>query len=351
VLSGMSRIQIDKATEEELVRFVPYLVRSATEEKSGAHAGGYYYVVSSNGSDWLMHQLYFGNFGFWIPHARALKIADWLGYRYISFYAQLFVIDGYVTRIRYEIVDEATIAGSYGDFISVQSAHGVWGKESATVVTPADDENPQFRVSGDDNSLHVTYTFDAPPEQVSRAFDINLSCFWSFRGCRTARDVAPLLWQYKDEIQEKAFARLGSDEPCPDRVLAEREKYLPDLDVLLLDIVRVPSQTSGYGRAESGKSLIGYRLRQIILASQGESHDAIKFRYNPEIRESSNITFRSANALSRVPQLGDRVLLFTGELFESCQMIRETPSALLAIQKAVPIPRRQEDEIMAKFGL
>ncbi len=208
VLSGMSRIQIDKTTEEELVRVVPYLVRSATEEKSGAHAGGYYYVVSSNGSDWLMHQLYFGNFGFWIPHARALKIAGWFGYRYISFYAQLFVIDGNVSRIRYEIVDEAAIPGSYTDFISVRSAHGVWGKESPTVVTPADDENPQFRVSGDDNSLHVTYTFDAPPEQVSRAFDINLSCFWSFRGCRTARDVAPLLWQYKNEIQEKAFARL-----------------------------------------------------------------------------------------------------------------------------------------------
>jgi hypothetical protein len=348
VLSGLSHIKIDKTTEEELVRFVPYLVRSATEEKSGAHIERHYYVVVSNESDWLMHQLYFGNFDFWIPHARALKIADWLGYRYISLHAQLLVIDGSVSRIGYKIANAYTIPNGLSDYISVRSVHGVWDREGKTVVTPADDENPQFRVSGDERSLHITYAFDAPSEQASRAFDINLSCFWSFRGCRTARDIAPLLWQYENEIQEKAFSRLGSDGPCPNRILAERVRYLPNLDVLLLDIVRVPTQTPGYGNAESGKSLVGYRLREVILGSQGASHDAIKFRYNPEIRESSNISFRSANAISRVPQLGDRVVLFTGELFESCQMIRDTPSALMAVQKAFPIPRRQEDEIMAK---
>lgn len=351
VLSGLSHTQIDKTTEAELVRLVPYLDHGATEITRDGHVERNYYVVLSNKSDSLMYRLNFSGFGYWLDRSRALKLANWFGYRYIDFSVQLLVIDGNLSRVGYVIAADYTIPAGYEDFITFRSAHGLWAQEGSTLVTPADDENPQFRVSGDEKSLRVTYTFDAPLDQTSRALDINLSCFWSFRKCRTARDIAPLLWQYKNEIQEKAFSRLGSDEPCPDRILAERVRYLPDLDVLLLDIVRVPTQGPGYGRAESGKSLIGYRLRQIILGSQGVSHDAIKFRYNPEIRESSNISFRSANAISREPQLGDRVLLFTGEQFQSCQMIRDTPSVLRAVQKAVPMPRRQEDEIMAKSRL
>lgn len=351
VLSGLSRLQIDKTTEQELVRVVPYLVRSATEEKVGAHFERYYYVVSSNKSDWLMHRIYYGDFGYWLPRARALKIADWLGYRYINFYAQLLLIDGKVSRIRYEIADGETNPGSLSDFISVRSAHGLWGRESPTVVTSADDESPQFRVSGDEKSLQVTFLFDAPPEQVSRAFDINLTCFWSFRACRTAREIAPLLWQYKNEMQEKAASRLVSGEPCPVRILAGRLRYLPDLDVLLLDVVRVPEQPSSDKRGRPSKTLIGYGLRQIIRGSQGASEEAKKFTYNPEIRASSYLNSRYANPLSREPQLGDQLLLFTGELFKSCQIIPNTPSALSLVQKAVPVPRRQEDEILDKFRL
>jgi len=348
VLSGLSYVQIDKTTEEELARSVPYLVRSAAETRSDAHVERYYYLVLSNEDEWLMRKLYFGDFGYWIPHARALEIAEWLGYRCIIFYAQVLVVDGNVSRIRYEIVDEDISPGSYSDFISVRSAHGVWDHEGPTVVTPADDESPQFRVSGDQKSLHLTYMSDAPPEQASRAFDIDLTCFWSLRGCRTARDIAPHLWQYKNEIEEKAASRLVSGEPCPDRILAGRVRYLPDLDILLLDVVRVPEQLSVDGWGRSGKSAIGYGLREIIRGSMGVSQEAKKFTYYPEIRASSNLSWRSANPLSRVPQIGDQVLLFTGAQFQSCQMVLNTPSALSAVRKAVPSPWHKEDEPAAK---
>jgi hypothetical protein len=348
VLSGLSKIQIDKTTEEDLLRLVPSLVRTVAEEKSGAQLGRYYYVVSSNGTDRLMHQLYFRDLGYRFPRSHVLEIADWLGYRYIDFYAQLLVIDGNVSRIRYEIANEYTIPNGLSDYISVRSVHGVWDREAKTVVTPAEDENPQFRVSGDERSLDVTYTFDATPEEVSHAFNINLSCFWSFIGCRTARDIAPHLWQYKDEIQEKAFSRLGSNEPCPNRVLADRVKYLPDLDVLLLDVVSVSKEASGEAGKKSGISMFGYQLREIVRGSQGDSASAKKFRYYPEIRASSNLRSLSANPLSRAPQIRDRDLLFTGVLFESCQIIPEIPSTLAVVQKAVPIPRRQEDENLGK---
>jgi hypothetical protein len=346
VLSGMSRIQIDKTTEKELVRLVPDLVRGTTTEKNGAHIERYYDLVLSNESDLLMHQMYFGSFGYWIPHERAIKIADWVGYRYINFYAQLLVIDGNVSRIRYEIADHPTIPGGLSNFISVRSAHGVWGQETPTVVTAVDDESPQFRVSGDEKSLHVTYMFDASPELASRAFDINLACFWSFRGCRAARDIAPLLWQYKNEMEGKSASRLVSGEPCPDRILAGRARYLPDLDVLLLDVAKVPKQLSVDEWGRSGKTPIGYGLREIIRGSMGASQEAKKIRYYPEIRASSNLSWQSENPLSRVPQLGDQVLLFSGALFQSCQMVSNIPSALSAIQKAVPVPRRREDEIL-----
>jgi hypothetical protein len=351
VLSGLSRIQIDKTTEEELVRLIPNLVRSTTEIRSGTQVERWYYEVSSNQSDWLMHKLYFGNFGSWFAPGRALKMADWLGYRRMSFYAQLLVIDGKVSQTRYEITDEYSIPAGLGDFISVRSAHGLWDQGGSTVETASDDESPQFRVSGDERSLQVTYMFDAPPEQASRAFDIDLSCFWRFRACRTARDIAPHLLKYKNEMQEKAAARLVSGEPCPVRILTGRVRYLPDLDVFLLDVVRVPKQPTDDGGGKSGNSLIGYGLRQIIRGSRGAPEEAKKVRYTREIRASSTPSSPFANPLSREPQLGDQVLFFTGELFRSCRIIPNTPPALSVVQKAAPVPRLQEDEILDKFRL
>jgi hypothetical protein len=348
VLSGLSRLQIDKTTEEELVRSVPHLVRGTAETRKDLHVERYYYLVVSDESDWLMHKLYFGDFGYFIPRARALEIADWLGYRYINFYTQILVIDGNATRIRYEIVDEDISPGSYSDFISVRSAHGFWDQTGSAVVTSADDENPQLRVSGNQESLQVTFTFDAPPELTSRVFDVDLTCFWSFRACRTAREIAPRLWQYKNEVEEKAASRLMSAKPCPDRILDERMRYLPDLDVLLLDIVKVPDQLSVDEWGRAGKSQIGYGLRQIIHGSMGMSQEAKKYTYNPEIRGSSNLSWRSANPLSRVPQIGDQVLLFTGALFQSCQIVLNTPSALSTVQKALPNHWHKEDETAGK---
>ena len=348
VLSGLSHVQIDKTTEEELARSVPYLVRSAAETGNTSHVERYYYLVLSNEENWLRRKLYSGYPGYWLPQARALKIAEWLGYRYANFYAQVLVIDGSVSRIQYEIAVEYTIPRGSSDFVSVRSAHGVWDHEGPTVVTPADDESPQLQVSGDEKSLHVTYMFDAAPEQTSRAFDINLSCFWSFRSCRTASEIAPLLWQYKNEVEEKAAARLVSGEPCPSRILEGRVRYLPDLDVLLLDVEKVPDQLSVDEWGRLGKSRIAYGLREIIRGSMGESQEAKKFTYYPEIRVSSDLSWPSANSLSRAPQLGDQVILFAGAQFQSCQIVLNTPSALSAVQKAVPNPWHKEDESAGK---
>jgi hypothetical protein len=348
VLAGLSKLEIDKATEEELVRSVPYLIRGPSETRKNSHVERRYYLVLSDESDWLINVLYFRNLGYWIPHDRALKIADWLGYREINFHAQALVVDGNVSRIRYEIACEYTLPPGSSDFISVRSAHGVWDQEDPTVVTSADDESPQFRVSGDARSLHVTYMFDAPPDQTSLAFKVDLTCFWGLRGCRTAREIAPTVWQYKKEVEERAASRLMSGKPCPDRILAGRVKYLPDLDVLLLDVVKVPDQLSVDEWGRAGKSQIGYGLRQIIQGSMGMSQEAKKFTYNPEVRGSSNLSWKSANPLSRVPQLGDQVLLFTGALFQSCQIVLNTPSALSAVQKAVPNSWHEEDEITNK---
>ena len=348
LLAGLSRLQIDKTKEEELVRSVPYLVGSPGETRKDSHVERYYYLALSNESDWLINVLYFRDLGYWIPHDRALKIADWLGCRYISVFAQVLVIDGSVSRVRYEIADEHTIPPGFSDFISVRSVHGFWDQTGSTVVTSADDENPQLRVGGNQESLQVTYTFDAPPELTSRVFDVDLTCFWSFRGCRTAREIAPRLWQHKNEVEEKAASRLVSGEPCPDRILTGRMRYLPDLDVLLLDIVKVPDQLSVDEWGRAGKSKIGYGLRQIIHGSMGLSQEAKRYTYNPEIRDSSSLSWKSANPLSRAPQIGDQVLLFTGALFQSCQIVLNTPSALSTVQKALPNPWHKEDETAGK---
>ena len=104
---------------------------------------------------------------------------------------------------------------------SVDSAHARWAPhETSFEISSTDDESPQFHVGGDDGYLTVLFTSEASPALMSHVFHVHLRCFWSLFGCRHARQIAALLWQDKNSIEAATLARLNSNDPCPDRILA-----------------------------------------------------------------------------------------------------------------------------------
>ena len=136
-------------------------------------------------------------------------------------------------------------------------------RQSGFGVSSVDDESPQYRPRGGQKGLYVIYTADAPSKLTERAFHLKLGCFWSLRGCKDAREIAPALWQDAQAIQAATYQQLIS-EKCPDSIIGGRMRYLPDITVLLLEVTgsrRIEVNEEG-GRTEDW--FTDYHLREVI---------------------------------------------------------------------------------------
>jgi hypothetical protein len=346
ILSGMAQIRLDQTTKEEFLRAIPSLVR-ANQDWNGQRV---YTAVVSNESDWLMSHLIFGSAPYWLLHTW-----EWLGYRYIYFEAGAAVLDGKVTSLRYGIATQMGFPRQVSYIVSAKSVHGFWEPHnSGFLVTSLDDESPQYRVRGSeerrdgfrDGFVSAVFTSDAPIELTSHAFRLVLSCFWSLRGCRAPSQVAPLLWRDKGAIEAAAVSRLKSREPCPDRILASRIRYLPDLDVLLFQVTAFRKELINIENQDSQEFITDYKLVDVIRGrSRRSSWEGV--RYRRIIPSPTGPLQRIANPMSPVHQVGDQVLMFSNHNFSSCQVVPATPSALSAVRAAIPAPRHPEDVIVS----
>lgn len=180
VLQGLAEIRVDQTTEEQLKKMVPYLTLSEWNIGGVLHRG--FYMSISNESLFLRLL----NYG---PDWSG-SLANWLGYRFMSFGAGVLVEDGKVSQFSYGLANRPVrpqYAGYMGYIVSARSVHGFWlPRPMGFEVTSENDFSPQYRPSNDNKSLNVIYTNDAPPELTKRAFHLNLSCFWSLGGCDEA---------------------------------------------------------------------------------------------------------------------------------------------------------------------
>jgi hypothetical protein len=192
-------------------------------------------------------------------------LAEWLGYRFMSFDASVLVQDGKVMHVDYGLANK-WVRPQYADYtgyiVSARSVHGFWiDRQIPFLVSSEDDENPRYRPTGNASYLYVTYTDDAPPKLTERAFGLDLSCFWDLRGCYDARKIAPALWQDIQSIRRDTYQQLIS-ERCPDSIVEGRMRYLPDVTVFLLEVTgsrRIEVNEEG-DRAEDW--FTDYKLRQ-----------------------------------------------------------------------------------------
>jgi hypothetical protein len=361
VISDMSKLRIDETTEEKLVQTVPYLVRDKWDrhvdknpELGNVDPGveRSYHIIFSNQEHWVKFERFAwrysqvqttedGHQKSWIFTA-----ADLLGYRYAAFGARVTLLNGRVTSIRYGIEDRLVFPQVFGSIVSVESAHARWGPhQTGFEVTSTDDESPQFRVGGSDASLGASFIPDASPELRSHAFQLNLKCFWSWGGCRHARQIAPLLWQDYSTIRAGTLARLKSSNPCPDSILAGRVSYLPDINVVLL-------QSTGFklgtGYVEGGIPVdeirTQYKLIGVLRGRTWKSWEPVGD--NVAVPYPGDYTRQLPNTGLRWAKRGEKVLAFPDFSFDSCRVVPATPSALLAVRNAVPAPRRAEDMLI-----
>jgi hypothetical protein len=358
VLAGLERVRVDQTTEAELVRLVPYLTRHYSGKRQDGSVESWYGVEVSNEFDWSAKLP--NLFGLENPEGYRLaqKVARLLGTSFLSFGAGVLVRDRKVSKVTYGINNLGRWPRAVGEIISVKSVHGSWlPHRRGFRVSSVEDENPQFLVGSgrsfaadgsDENSMHVTWTFDAPPELVSHAYRIDLSCSWSLHGCLSARDMAPLLWQDEEKAKAATHTRLISREPCPDRILAGRVRYFPDVDILLLEVVDSQQEDVNTEGMLSHEFNTDYKLIKVIRGRTNYPN-RLKLRYRQTALSPSEGAgmdpFALGNPLSPFHQPGERVLFFTNLTFESCQLVPATPSALSVVRTTLPAPRRDEDEI------
>jgi hypothetical protein len=206
---------------------------------------------------------------------------DWLGYRFISFDAGVLLQDGRVSQAEYGLANQwerPQCAGYVGYLVSARSVHGFWlPRQMGFELSSVDDYSPQYHPRRWGNTLSVIYTSDAPSETTKRVFDLDLSCFWRFRGCTDASDIAPQISRDVQRIQDATYQQLIS-EKCPDSIIQGRMRYLSDASVLLLEVTgsrRVEVNEEG-GRAQDW--FTDYELKEVVRGLNFGSWKNVRFR-------------------------------------------------------------------------
>lgn len=346
VLYGLSEMRLDQTTEEQMLKTVPFMTRRDWDSKSGSVHD--YYVHISNESNSLMYSL-----AVILNAVRSERLVagverslDALGYRFISFDARILVQNGKVSEINYGLANQVEYPrdpGYIGYLVSARSVHGFWlSHQRPLEITSMDDGSPQYRPSQYRNDLNVIYTNDVSTEISKRVFRLNLNCFWKLNGCKSARDIVPEMWSDAQAIQEAAYQRLISDK-CPDSIIEGRMRYLPDVSVLLLEVIgsrRVEVNEEG---SNTEDWFTDYKLKEVIRGRSSGSWKNI--RSSRTIPSPMNPEQQITNPIWPSRIIGSQILYFRGLNFDSCRFIPATPTAL-AIVRNTPMPvKYPEDEI------
>jgi hypothetical protein len=356
VLTALATIKIDETTEAEVVQRVPYLVRgkwdrqiSRTRETGDVDTGlqHYYYVQFSNKDSWMK---FWHGYGRQIPFGMnadgttgsLLSLADLLGYRFINFNAGITLLNGKVSSLWYGAGNHLIFPEQLGNVVSVTSFHSRWAPYRLShPVTAIEDENPAFLAYSWEGRLKVLYAPEVAPALRADLFKFNLTCFWGLFACRDARQVSPELVQDKDATDAATLARLRSIDPCPERIVAGRARYRPDVSAVLLSSAGSNEVNVSEEGTRGGEIQTHYKLVRVLRGYVPDTWQTVK---------SSQVVYdplhpgevMGNNGLQQTKP-GDQVIMFFGA--DSCRVVAATPSALAAYENTPLAPRRIEDEI------
>jgi len=366
ILRGLAQVRVDQTTEEQLTKTLPYLTRNEEEWKNDGITERWYYVRVSNESNQLWAESFFWRFPW------AGQLADWLGYRYMSFDASALVQNGRAARVSYCLTKVPVQPRIPGCTVLVDSVHGFWSRGQGPGWWSVDDESPQYHVGqrevptvvwrgrgsrpegesgpgiGNESGVFVTFTNDAPPEVRKRTIQLNLSCFWSLRRCGDAREIAPGMWQDMQATREAALQRLQAGK-CPDSLIEGRMRYLPDVTVLLLEVTGSREMEVNEEGEQTEDRVTDFKLKEVIRGRNVWSWKNVHFR--KMIPSPLDRAQTIANWTEPPTKIGTKVLFFGSLYFDSCQFIPASPSALDIVRTTPVPPRRPEDDVERYKGL
>lgn len=207
IVSRMGQIQLDKASQAEVVALLPELKPGVLwsfpinhEEYQKCPGDACYSLLIQNVPNGLVFKLRekLNNGHDWI-----FRVAYWLGHRYRNFRVYVEIRDGRVSSYEYGLAvsdDEYPLGG----LVDLQ----VLGADRASFpgyfgFMSDYDEIRGFRIRIPNNrwtrTMYVAFTPEADPKDVKNAFDIHLECIWNAEGCSADKQLLPLLWEQKIE--------------------------------------------------------------------------------------------------------------------------------------------------------
>jgi hypothetical protein len=331
ILGGMEQLRPDQSSKAEMLTMVPALRPELLEYE---HCGGdeCYSMYVDNWRDSKVARLLFK-----VANPFVLRALRRLGLRFWTFGAKVDLRGDRIHNLCYFLmVDDGT--GEYPGWIDVEV--GSLRGSNHMVRNLIRDESPDYQISSyfkwPDLDLRVIFAPTASPELVHHAFDLRLDCMWQL-GCRTARQLLPLVWDDKQKISAAALARMKSSDPCPDRILPRKARDIPNILHLEVERVRPESETS----YDQVYRVANYRLLGVLKGTPNRPLSSVGHRMT--ILGTDKIPNPAINLL----RPGAKVLMFTdpdGDLVEPCETVAATPSALQTIRSALASPASQVAE-------
>lgn len=323
ITKSLSTLSLGQTTKEEVFRLVPHV--RAEDEGAKRNAEELYSAEFSNWNGPLLRMMQ----GSWGKNLHS--VAYFCGYRALRYRVSFRFWDGKLNRYGYAVwIDDGSygVPGIVGAEVSVRDEFdGIIGDVRST----ASDENPDYQVAQyfkwPEKSLRVAITPAAVSALRQHAFDLQLDCLVTFRGCKHASSILPLVWSDEKAIDDAKRARLNSQAPCPQRIIRNLSRMMPDIFLAKarsIELVR-SDWTGGPEEFTELQVMENIRVAKVGYGQAGRLEDSYFSRV--PVPESARPWLRA----------GDDVILFADPRRYSgeCSMVASTPETIAVVRETV----------------
>ncbi len=327
ILAGMERLRPDQSTKAEVLKMVPAL-RPGLLKYEHCEGDECYAVQISNVETLIGNRLFR-----MVASPFTLKMMSRLGLHLWRFGAKVDIRKGRMHSFYYFLaVDDGS--GEYPGAIDVDA--GSLRGSNRRVRNLFRDESPDYQISSyfkwPELNLRVVFRPTASPLLIHHAFDLRLGCMLLL-GCRTARQILPLVWDDMQNIRAAAISRVQSSDPCPNRILPRRARDIPNIFVAEVEHVHPGLETS----YDQVYKVADFRVLEVL---KGAPNLPLKGK-GIGIRSTILGTYNVPSPAVGLLRPGGRVVMFTdteGTLVDPCELVTATPSALQTLQSVLASP-------------
>jgi hypothetical protein len=132
-------------------------------------------------------------------------------------------------------------------------------------------------------------------------------------------------------IEASTLSRLKSDRPCPDSILAERVRNLPDLNLVLLESTGFEDKSLNEDGQRVDEVWTNFKLVEVLRGRSDGSWASVRAGATIPYPGDYHRTLPNTGLLWA--KKGERVLAFSNLYFDSCRMVPATGSAISGAER------------------